>query len=365
MSQNKVTLKHLANLANVSTTTVHRALHGKVGVGDEMTEKIKKLAAEVGYQPNYFAASLKGKTFKIAVALPEPTLNNRFYYMNLWLGVRCFLKDIPEFDFEIVEFPYPYGEGTNGEALKKIYEEHRSSIDGLLTIAVDHPQSSYFLEKLNDARIPIALVGSDLYKDARLCCVKTYDEMAGAMGADMLCSFTLRHDSKMKVIVTGSPFGPLAMLDQLHNLNGFLAYISESPIDVEVIEIFENPIEPVSSRMKRALQDSNDICAIYSCSARHTVQACNAVEELGLAGKVKIIGNDLFPESINGLKNAVLTATIDKKISDQTHLAMQALFNLIVKGEYPPKSLICVPPSIVLRSNIDMDCSGVHIANTV
>ena len=358
MSGNKVTLKHLANQAGVSTTTVHRALHGKAGVGDDMTEKIKRLAAEAGYQPNYFAATLKGKAFKIAVALPEPTLNDRFYYMNLWLGVKCFLKDIPEFDLEIVEFYYPYGEGTNGKILKEIYEEHASNIDGLLTIAVDNAQSSYFLEKLKDAGVAIALVGSDLYKESRLCCVKTFDEMAGAMSANMLLSFSMQEE--MKIIVTGSPFGPLAMLDQLNNLNGFLEYLADRPQKVEVIEIFEHPTDDVYTRMKETLSTTPDIYAIYSCSARHTVQACNAVEELGLSGKIKIIGNDCFPESLNSLKNGVLTATIDKKISDQTHLAMQSLFNFIVKGEYPPRSLICVAPSIVLRTNTDMDCSDPH-----
>ena len=74
-------------------------------------------------------------------------------------------------------------------ALKQIYEQHCGDISGLITIAVEHNQSSYFLEKLAGRGVPILLIGADMYQDLRLCCVKAYDELAGSLAAELLCSF--------------------------------------------------------------------------------------------------------------------------------------------------------------------------------
>ena len=46
-----VRLADIAEKLNVSTVTVSKALSGQKGVSDEMREKIKELARELGYQP--------------------------------------------------------------------------------------------------------------------------------------------------------------------------------------------------------------------------------------------------------------------------------------------------------------------------
>lgn len=54
----RVTIKDLARKAEVTATTVSNALNGKPGVGEAVRQEILNLAAEMGYQPNYFARSL-------------------------------------------------------------------------------------------------------------------------------------------------------------------------------------------------------------------------------------------------------------------------------------------------------------------
>jgi len=352
MDAEKPTLKDIARAAGVSATTVHRSLHGKGGVGKIMDEEIKRIASELGYRSNYLASTLKRKDIHLAIALPEPILDYKYYYLSLWRGVRKFLKEIPEFGIKAVEFYYPFAEGSNGAILREIYEKNSDDIDGLLTIAVDHNQSAYFLEKLNDKGIPIVLVGSDLYKDYRLCCVKTYDEVVGQVAAELLTAF---NSKEKKVILSGNPTGTLSMLDQFYNINGFEKYISEAKDSVELIHVFGTPGKENISKLKQVLEENDDIYAIYSSSARHTMQMCKAVIEMGLEGKVRLIGNDCFKESVNYLKQGVLTAIIDKKIPMQSYLAMKTLFDYVVKGEYPSSSLLYVQPSIVMKSNVEKE----------
>ena len=95
MPQPKATLKDIAHTLGVSTTTVHRALNGKQGVSDEVSLQIRQLAAQMGYKTNYMASALKRKDIHFAVALPKPTLDDRYYYLNLWQGVRRFSVKSP------------------------------------------------------------------------------------------------------------------------------------------------------------------------------------------------------------------------------------------------------------------------------
>jgi LacI family transcriptional regulator len=348
-----VTLKDIAKEMGVTVTTVHKALNGKPGISEQKRAEIEKAAIKMGYKANYMAASLKRKGPLIAIAMPDATFENRYYFRSLWHGVSYFFEDVREFDVSPLEYTYPNNRGANGAALKEIYEKHADDLSGLLTMAEDSSQSSYFIEKLADKGIPIVFVGSDLYKDKRFCCVKTYDEMAGSMAAELLAGFNT-DESPRQVIVTGY-YSQLGMRDQYFNVAGFDQFLAAHAPYIGVIHIQGENRLLVQSQIKAALTGSNDIWAMYSTSARFTIMMAEAVSELGLEGKLKLIGNDLFEESFELLKSGKLSAIIDKKIKRQSYLAMKILFNHIVKHEYPANGVIYVKPEIILQSSVAND----------
>lgn len=356
MSKQRPTLKDIAQSLGVSATTVHRALQGKEGVSALMSEEIRRRAMEMGYRTNYMASSLKRKAQKLAIAFPEPTLDNRYYYMSLWRGVRKFFREVSEFHVEPMEFYYPLAPGSNGAILREIYEHYAGEIAGLITIATDHPQSSYFLEKLAAKGIPITLVGADLYSEQRLCCVKAYDEMAGSLAAELLTAFQPK-DLSARVLVTGNPVGSFDMLDQYYNMTGFESYLRAHAPGVTLQTTYHSDVHVSEQQLRTLLTQDPEVLAIYSTSARHTVMMSLLVEELGLQGKVRLIGSDLFPESLEALESGTLTAIVDKKVPLQSYRAAQYLFDHVIKGAYPPSGTIFIPPSVLLHSNGSADAS--------
>jgi LacI family transcriptional regulator len=67
-------LSDVARAAGVHITTVSRALRGSEGVGEETAERIRRVAAELGYAPHPAATSLRtGRSKMIGVVVPRLT----------------------------------------------------------------------------------------------------------------------------------------------------------------------------------------------------------------------------------------------------------------------------------------------------
>lgn len=66
------TIKEIAKRLKVSTSTVSRALHNHPSIGWVTTMRVKQIAEELNYEPNFAAISFKqGKTLTIGVLLPN------------------------------------------------------------------------------------------------------------------------------------------------------------------------------------------------------------------------------------------------------------------------------------------------------
>lgn len=73
-----ITIKHIAELAGVSFSTVAKALRNDPVVNIKTKEKIQKIAREINYYPNLLAKGLKNKKTKtIGIILND--LQNPLY----------------------------------------------------------------------------------------------------------------------------------------------------------------------------------------------------------------------------------------------------------------------------------------------
>jgi DNA-binding LacI/PurR family transcriptional regulator len=72
MPDKPTTIKEIAKILKISVSTVSRALHDHSSIGLTTKMRVKKLAAELNYEPNQRAIQfLHGKSFVIGVILPE------------------------------------------------------------------------------------------------------------------------------------------------------------------------------------------------------------------------------------------------------------------------------------------------------
>lgn len=119
--KNNVTMKDIAERIGVSSVTVSKALNDKEGVSDELKERIKVLAAEMGYRFNAAARSMKeGLSFNIGVIIPERFAGkDQSFYLHFYQiisrvlekqGYYGILHILKEADEEALKLPRIYSE---------------------------------------------------------------------------------------------------------------------------------------------------------------------------------------------------------------------------------------------------------------
>ena len=82
-----VSLKDLAQQLGVSISTVSRALNNHPDISPEITQKVKKLAADMNYTPNPLAMGLlKQATRMIGVIVPDLVTH---FYSSVISGIEA------------------------------------------------------------------------------------------------------------------------------------------------------------------------------------------------------------------------------------------------------------------------------------
>lgn len=119
------TLNDIAEKVGVSTMTVSRALANQPGVSDRTREKVKAVAAQIGYTGNAAASTLaRGRTSTVGV-LTQRVSND--YTSAIMQGIAEVFESVPDFDLVI------YSPRQDGEEPGRYLLSHsHGATDGLL-----------------------------------------------------------------------------------------------------------------------------------------------------------------------------------------------------------------------------------------
>lgn len=84
-----VKMSDIAEQLNVSTVTVSKALSDQKGVSDEMRNKIKKLALELGYQKPIAKQEDRNRSFNVGVIVPEDYIEKyQTFYWEMYQEIN-------------------------------------------------------------------------------------------------------------------------------------------------------------------------------------------------------------------------------------------------------------------------------------
>ncbi len=147
MTGKPATLKEIARILNISVSTVSRALHDHPSIGITTCQKVKKIAAELKYEPNQTAIFFqKGKTFTIGVILPE--LSEAFFSS----AISAIEDTAYKRDYTVLLAQSHDSEQLEKQLVEKM-KNHR--VDGLLISIAKSTSSFEHFDMLRRYNIPV------------------------------------------------------------------------------------------------------------------------------------------------------------------------------------------------------------------
>jgi len=162
-------IKDIAQALGVSHSTVSRALNDSALISEATRERVKALAAEMGYIPNAVARSLKaqrsGTVGLVLTSLTDP------FFADVMAGVDTVAGDAGLSMFIAASHNEPERE------MEIIETFHRRRVDGIIVAA--SRLGSRYRDRLARIQVPIVLVNQHAEESPGFHAV-AFDELAGA-----------------------------------------------------------------------------------------------------------------------------------------------------------------------------------------
>lgn len=346
----RVTIKDIAQITKMSPGTVHRALYGKKGVSDEVRQNILKVAKELGYTPNYVASSLKRKTLNIVVLLPSIKGRGKYFYLSIWEGIEKAFSEYKDYNLKFIPLTYDNqvdSQDYKDEVLNKFMLENDIEINGLITQPNRGFDKELTIRKCIDNEIPTSFIIDDMEDANRVCYVGADYFSTGMLCAELLS--TQIDDGKDIMIFCANKDTP----SHKQIVSGFEYFIKTNKLNYNLIKIFDSKDKQETIELaKRQVLNNKNLKAIYSVNARNTVLLCETLKGIKYKKTFRVVGSDVFKESIEYMEQGILDNIVHKNPVQQSYQATKILIDYIVKNETPKHKVVLSNTEIVFKSNL-------------
>ena len=131
-------------------------------------------------------------------------------------------------------------------------------------------------------------------------------------------------------------------------MRGALEYLHANAPDIQILGPYENQDKAESAySIVQDLYAANPDLSLVYVTAGGPFGAAKAVKDLGLTGKVGVVGFDQTPDNMGYIATGEMYALIDQAPFQQAFDATVLLYNMLVTGEQPAEDRITIKGNIV------------------
>lgn len=280
------TVNDIARAAGVSRSTVLRALSGKPDISGETCERIKALAADMRYRPNYIARSLtQGKTNLVGV-IAKPSI----YYAS-HLVIESVERGLRDGGYSTLLFISGNESGTDESLVEQLL---KNRVDGVIAVPGSMtPPATY--HDLVEAGVKLVTLDG-LIDDLAAPQITGDNSKAGQLGAAHLIRLGHRRIAYLGI--------PLISKVGRDRAEGVRAAFAEAglPIDERLfteIDFNEAAAEQRTAELLAVAERPTAVLARHDVAARGAMRAIYAAglripEDISIVGNGDILGSDMF-----------------------------------------------------------------------
>ena len=228
----RIRIKDIARLADVSVGTVDRVLHGRTGVSEASRKRVEEILKQLDYQPNMYASALaSNKKYLFVCLLPQHKEGD--YWTDVELGMKRAVETFSDFHITLSVMyydQYEYSSFINaGEEILK------QEPDGVLLAPTIPEMTARFTDKLQEREIPYIFIDSNVASLNPLAFFGQKSDQSGYFAARM--AMMLGECPKEIVIFRQINEGRLGSNQQENREKGFRKYMQEPFPDCKIVEL--------------------------------------------------------------------------------------------------------------------------------
>ncbi|ACT03941.1 substrate-binding domain-containing protein [Paenibacillus sp. JDR-2] len=233
---------------------------------------------------------------------------------------------------------------TQTEQLKQAI---RQKPDAIVMAATDYNRLVPVAQQIVKAGIKLITVDSRINSDDALSFIATDNIAAGEKAGEEMAKL-LPESSSSKVAIMSYVYGTSSQLEREKGVRQWLE--GHSHIEVASTLYSEGRLEKAYELTKELLSEDPGIKGIVGLNEPSTVGAGRAIRDLGLSGKVKLVGFDSSVDEVKLIEGGVLQATIVQKPYNMGYLSVKTAIEA-VRGKKVPK-LIDTESVIINKDNM-------------
>ncbi|WP_273319953.1 LacI family DNA-binding transcriptional regulator [Vallitalea guaymasensis] len=332
----KVTIKDIAEKANVSVATVSRVVNNKSkGVGEETRKRILELIKEYDFQPSAVARGLVTKKSKI-IGLIIPDLTNPFY-PKMTKGI----EDVAhEHGYNII-----LCDGNNSKEKEAAYLDFLNEhyVCGIIYNNF-HNISDTILNKILKSSLPLVFIDS---KPEIKGCKCVYLDNQRAM-YEVIEHLLLNGHRKIGFIT-----GPMDSYSTNERYKGYINALNDYgiPFDSNLVVKGDYVMKDGYYAMERLYNQTKDFTAIACCNDLMAIGAIEKLEEMGIKvpEDISVVGFDDI--DIARLVRPKLT-TVAQPIHEMGRVAANMIIDIIEGKGSKVKDDVIFEPNLVVRDSV-------------
>ena len=337
------TVLDIAREAGVSLATVDRVLNARPGVRGKTITAVNDAIGKLGYVRDITAANLaRSRSYRMAVLLPD-TESQFVETLADALRDAASSAATSRMQVDLIRFP---AEDMHGLA-HRLADLADQDISGIALMAPETPVVRDAVRALRQRGIPVVALVSDLPNSEPDHYVGIDSRAAGRTAGVLMGRFLGVNCPKVMVIANS-----MLLRESIERRRGFDEVMLRDFPKIVVLQTLETHGSPAILRQVVAemLASVGEVGGIYLIGTGHRALA-TALSELGLLGRVVVIGHELTPHTRAALKSGWLDAVIVQNVG---HIARSTLRVLRAKADRLPidESQETLRIEVILSENI-------------
>ena len=347
MGSERIRIKDIAKMADVSVGTVDRVIHGRSGVSEASRKRVEEILKQLDYQPNMYASALaSNKKYAFSCLLPQHEKGE--YWTAVEAGIQDALVAYSDFNISVnLSYYDPFDYHSFGDVARNILEQEP---DGIMFAPTVPQYTKPFTEELNKRSIPYIYIDSNLKDQPALSFFGQNSHQSGYFAARMM--MLLAGGEREIVIFRKINEGIVGSNQQERREIGFREYMLKHHPDCRIWEL-----------NLHAKRDSDDAQMLNDFFRKHP----NVKNGITFNSKVyivgeyllkqqktdfKLMGYDLLERNVKCLMEGSASFLIAQQPELQGFDGIKALCDyLIFKKEVPRENFM--PIDLLTKENIE------------